>query len=81
MWLLLYETIKIASPNISLIKGGLRQISILYWMWGETVTKDEEKANALHTFFTSIFIVKPIILKVSRLLSWKTGMGSRMEPP
>lgn len=29
-------------------------MSILYWMWGETVTKDEEMAGVLNVFFASV---------------------------
>lgn len=29
-------------------KGGLENISILYWMWGNIVIKDEEKAEILN---------------------------------
>jgi len=28
---------------------------ILYWMWGDTATKNEEKAEVLHAFFVSVF--------------------------
>lgn len=34
-------------------KGGLR-ISLLYWMWGETLGKDEEKLRCLMPSFASV---------------------------
>lgn len=33
--------------NVLAPKGGVRRISILYRMWGQTVTKEEKKAEVL----------------------------------
>lgn len=34
---------------------GLRRVTLLYWMQGETVIKDEKKAEVLTTSFGSVF--------------------------
>lgn len=36
---------KNVSENASERKCGLRRMPILYWMWGETDTKDDEKTE------------------------------------
>jgi len=41
-----------------------------------TTTNSEEKAEILHVFFSSVFI-----LRVSSPLSWKAGVGSRIKAP
>ncbi|KAK4810005.1 LOW QUALITY PROTEIN: hypothetical protein QYF61_004912 [Mycteria americana] len=71
-------TVKNVSINTLATKGGLRRISILYWMWGgNTVTKAEEKAESL--------IVRPVVLGVPSPLSWKTAgvfqLGEQNEAP
>lgn len=58
---------KDVSKNTSSVKGGLRRISILHWMQVETLTKGEEKAEALNAFFGSVFKSKSSSPKT---LSW-----------
>lgn len=56
IWLLVHKTIKNVSVNTLATKGWLRTLSILYWMQrGNTMTKNEEKAEVMNAFFTSDF--------------------------
>lgn len=48
---------------------------------GNIVTKDEENAEVLNAFFTSVFTSKISCSLGTSFLSWKTRMGRRMKPP
>jgi len=48
---------------------------------GNVASKDEEKAEVLNAFYTSIFNSQTtVILKVIHLLTWKSGIR-RINPP
>lgn len=67
--------------NTWITKRGLRRISILYWMWGEILTKDKKKAEVFNDFFVSVFLnSQQFFLRVPKPLSWKMD-GEQNKTP
>jgi len=47
---------------------------------GNVITEDKEKTEVLTAFFTSVFKVRPVILRVLYPLIWKSEMENRIKP-
>lgn len=70
------ETTNVVTLTISTTKGGLRKISILYWMWEKTGQRLRKQLRYLMLPLLLSLVVNPVVLWVPRPLSGKTGMES-----
>jgi len=68
-------------PNTWTVRGGLRRIFILYWMQQGTWLLRIRKRLRFSMPSSHLFLkVRQIFLRVFHPLTWKSGMGSRINP-
>ena len=56
-------------------------MSVLYWMQGVTQRQRMRKKLRYLMTLSQSLTARTVVLHVPSLLSWKTGMRSRMKPP
>jgi len=63
------------------VNGGLRRISILYWIWQGTWPLGIQKRLRLSIPSQSLSLkVRSINVRVFYMLTWKSWIGSRINP-